>query len=403
MIIQPKIRGFICTAAHPEGCFKAVSEQIEYVKAQKKVSGPKNVLIIGGSAGYGLATGIVAAFAANATVTCVAYERPAEGKRTASAGWYNLAAFEKLANQSGHQLNCINGDAFTDSIKQETIELLKSIGPVDLIIYSLAAPRRTHPQTGEVFNSVLKPIGKSYRNKTVDPMAGVVKEIEIEPANAAEIYATEMVMGGEDWALWIEQLQSHQLLAENAITLAYSYIGPELTHQIYKEGTIGNAKRHLHDTAKQLDKKLRITGGRALISINKGLVTQASSAIPVVPLYISLLYKVMKAQGTHEGCIEQMYRLFNQKLYSENGLIVDEQNFIRLDDWEMDSIVQDQVSRLWEQVNTENINEIADLKGYQADFYRLFGFGFSEIDYQAECDPNVNWTSYHTKTYNLNT
>lgn len=390
MIIQPKIRGFICTAAHPQGCFKAVQEQVDYVKAKGRFDGPKNVLVIGASTGYGLASRIVAAFGAHANTVGVAFERPADGKRTASPGWYNTAAFEKLASQAGYLAKSINGDAFTHEIKQQTIAALKSIGPVDLVIYSLAAPRRIHPDTGETFNSVLKPIGQTYRNKTVDPMTGVVKEIEIEPATAAEIAATEMVMGGEDWAMWITQLQAAGLLANNVTTLAYSYIGPELTHPIYKNGTIGVAKQHLHKTARELDRRLSATGGRALIAVNKALVTQASSAIPVVPLYISLLYKVMKEQGTHEGCIEQMDRLFRDRLYSRQAPVVDANGYIRLDDWEMEPKIQAAVAELWTQVNTENLNHLADLKGYQSDFYRLFGFDFPGIDYEAECDPEVS-------------
>jgi enoyl-[acyl-carrier protein] reductase / trans-2-enoyl-CoA reductase (NAD+) len=390
MIIQPKVRGFICTAAHPEGCFRAVQEQVDYVKAHGKCAGPKNVLIIGASTGYGLASRIQAAFGSGANTIGVSFERPADGKRTASAGWYNTAAFEQLAKQAGYFAHSINGDAFSQEIKQQTIDVLKKTGPLDLIIYSLAAPKRTHPNTGEVFQSVLKPIGKSYQNKTVDPLTGIVKEITIEPATPAEMTATEKVMGGEDWTMWIEQLLAAGLLAPHAITLAYSYIGPELTHPIYKDGTIGAAKRHLHKTANELDRRLNAIQGRALISINKALVTQASSAIPVVPLYISLLYKVMKAQGTHEGCIEQIKRLFCDRLYTNDAPVVDSNGYIRLDDWEMAPTVQTEVSRLWTQVNTENLAELADLKGYQTDFYHLFGFDFPGINYESDCDPQVN-------------
>lgn len=390
MKIQPKIRGFICTAAHPEGCFKAVQEQVEYVKAKKNfITGPKNVLVIGASTGYGLASRIVATFGAQARTLGVAYERPAEGKRTASPGWYNTAAFERLAQEAGYFAVSINGDAFSHEIKQQTIAALKNMGPVDLVIYSLAAPRRVHPDTGEVFNSVLKPIGHPYRNKTLDPLTGVVKAIEIEPATSAEIAATEMVMGGEDWAMWIDQLMMAGLLAKNAITLAYSYIGPELTHPIYKDGTIGVAKQHLHKTARALSQRLSAIEGRALISVNKALVTQASSAIPVVPLYISLLYKVMKGQGTHEGCIQQADRLFRERVYSGHAPQVDSQGYIRLDDLEMAPAVQAAVAKLWADVNTENVKTLADLEGYQADFYHLFGFDFPGIDYEADCNPEV--------------
>ncbi len=389
MIIQPKIRGFICTAAHPLGCFKAVENQVKYVKGKGTYAGPKNVLVIGSSTGYGLASRIDTAFGAGAKTVGVAYERSADGKRTASPGWYNTAAFETLAQQAGLWAASINGDAFSKEIKQKTMATLEKIGPVDLVIYSLAAPKRADPHTNQVYNSVLKPIGSSYHNKTVDPIAEVVKEVEIEPASAEEIAATEKVMGGEDWALWIEELISAGLLAKQAYTLAFSYIGPDLTHPIYKDGTIGKAKHHLHQTALNLTKRLQDLGGRALISVNKALVTQASSAIPVVPLYISLLYKVMKEQGLHEGCIEQADRLFREKLYGSSAPIVDEQCYIRLDDWEMKPEVQAKVARLWKEVKTENLNEIADLKGYQEDFYQLFGFNFPGIDYAAECDPDI--------------
>lgn len=389
MIIQPKVRGFICTSAHPQGCFKNVEQQVNYVKSKGQFIGPKNVLIIGASTGYGLASRIVAAFGAGANTLGVFFERPADGKRTASAGWYNTAAFEYLAHESGVLSKSINGDAFSQAIKDQTIAALKDMGPVDLVVYSLAAPRRTHPDTGEVYNSVLKPIGQSYRNKTVDPLTGIVKEIEIEPATPTEIAATEMVMGGEDWRLWIDQLLAANLLAPNALTMAYSYIGPLITHPIYKDGTIGAAKRHLHKTAQELDSRLHALGGRALISINKALVTQASSAIPVVPLYISLLYKVMKERGTHEGCIEQAYRLFRERIYGKGAPVLDSNGYIRLDDWEMDPETQAVVAKLWGQVSTENLGALADLEGYQSDFYHLFGFSFPEINYAAECDPSV--------------
>ncbi len=257
------------------------------------------------------------------------------------------------------------------------------------MIYSLASPRRIHPDSGETFNSVIKPIGQSYRNKTVDPVSGVVKEIEIEPANSEEIASTQAVMGGEDWQMWIEQLLAEGLLADKMTTLAYSYIGPELTHPIYKNGTIGAAKRHLHNTALTLNQQLASIGGKALISINKALVTQASSAIPVVPLYISLLYKIMKAKGTHEGCIEQMDRLFRERLYVKNGPMVDQNQYIRLDDWEMDPEVQSAIAKLWPVLNSENLDSLADVAGYREEFYHLFGFGFPEIDYNIDIDPEV--------------
>ncbi len=391
MIIQPKIRGFICTAAHPLGCFKAVQAQVDYVKAQAFHSGPQHVLIIGASTGYGLASRIVAAFGAKAATVGVSLERPADGRRTASAGWYNTAAFEKLALQEGYIAKSINGDAFSTGVKEETIDWIKkSHHLIDLIIYSLASPRRIHPQTGEVFNSVLKPIGNSYHSKTVDPFTGVVKDITIEAASDAEIIATDAVMGGEDWSLWINTLLDEGLLAKNAKTLAYSYIGPSVTHPIYKNGTIGHAKHHLYLTAKKLDQQLQSIGGRALISVNKALVTQASSAIPVVPLYISLLYKLMKEQGTHEGCIEQMQRLFCQRLYTKEGPIIDEKGYIRMDDWEMDFAIQKKIEEIWPKINNENLNYLVDLNGYINDFYNLFGFNIAGIDYAAEVEAELS-------------
>lgn len=390
MLVEPKVRGFICTAAHPIGCSTNVLEQKNYVSAKGPFKGPKNALIIGASTGYGLASRIALAFGSGANTLGVSYERPSDEKRTASAGWYNTAAFEKLANKIGVVSKDIIGDAFSNTIKAKTFAALKALGPVDIIIYSLAAPKRTHPITGEVFNSVLKPIGQPYQSKTLDPMNGIVKDITIEPATAEEIQATEAVMGGEDWEMWIQQLLDAKLLAKNAITLAYSYIGPEITHPIYKEGTIGRAKINLHHSADKINKMLTAINGRALISVNKALVTQASSAIPVVPLYISILYKIMKGQGTHEGCIEQMVRMFKEKLYVNGGPVVDAHGYIRMDDWEMDPAVQQEVLNLWKKIDNENLNMLTDIKGYREDFFRLFGFGLPGIDYAADVDTNVS-------------
>lgn len=391
MIIQPKVRGFICTAAHPKGCFRSVQEQVDYVKAKGSFEGPKNVLIIGASTGYGLASGVALMMGAQAKIVGVSFERPSDGRRTASPGWYNTAAFEQLAQEGGYFARSIQGDAFSYEIKQKTIALLKEhVGPVDLVIYSVAAPRRIHPDTGEVLSSVLKPIGAPYSSKTIDPISGVVKEITIEPATPQEIAATEAVMGGEDWEMWITQLEDAGLLAPKAITLAYSYIGPALTHPIYKNGTIGRAKMHLSKTAHKLNQRLSAIGGRALISVNKALVTQASSAIPVVPLYISLLYKGMKKRGTHEGCIEQMDRLFREKLYGKGAPVLDENQMVRLDDWEMEPGLQAEIAELWKQVNTENVESLTDIQGYRIEFYQLFGFNHLGMDYTKETDPEVN-------------
>lgn len=391
MIIQPKIRGFICTTAHPLGCKQNVMEQIQYAKAHPlPTKGPKKVLIIGASTGYGLASRIAAAFGAQAKTIGVFFEKPAEGKRTASAGWYNSAAFEQAAHQAGLYAKSINGDAFSDEIKEQTIQLIQQDwqGEVDLVIYSLASPRRTNPQ-GQTFNSVLKPIGRKYTSKTVDVMSGHISEVSIEPANPQEIEQTVAVMGGEDWDLWMEALLKANVLAKGAQTVAYSYIGPDLTYPIYREGTIGTAKAHLEKTAHDLTKKLAQLQGHAYVSVNKALVTQASAAIPVVPLYISLLYKIMKEQQLHEGCIEQMVRLFNDRLYTDKPVAVDNQGLIRLDDWEMKPEIQTKVSELWSTLNSDNIEALTDLKGYRHEFHQLFGFEATGVDYAQDVDPDV--------------
>lgn len=390
MIIQPKIRGFICTTAHPEGCAKHVEEQIKFVKSRKPIEGPKKVLVIGASTGYGLASRITSTFGGGADTIGVFFERPSSGSRTASAGWYNTAAFEKTARESGYYAKSINGDAFSNEIKAETIELIKEqFGKVDMVIYSLASPRRNHPISGESLSSVLKPIGGAYTNKTVDTNSGLVTDITIEPANADEIKQTVAVMGGEDWQMWIEALEQADVLAEGVTTIAYSYIGPEITYSIYREGTIGQAKDHLEATALSLNEKLKKIGGKAFVSVNKALVTQSSAAIPVVPLYISLLFKVMKDKGLHEGCIEQIYRLYAERLFSGSDIKVDEKGRIRLDDLEMTEEVQLEVDRLWEKVNSENLKDISDFESYQQEFLKLFGFGLEGVNYEADVDPDV--------------
>jgi enoyl-[acyl-carrier protein] reductase/trans-2-enoyl-CoA reductase (NAD+) len=389
MIIKPKTRGFICTTAHPEGCTQNVREQIDYVKSKEPINGPKKVLVIGASTGYGLASRVAAAFGSGADTIGIFFERPADSKRTATAGWYNMAAFEEEAIKAGLYSKSINGDAFSDSIKEQTIELIKKDwGKVDLIIYSLASPRRTHPQTGEVFNSVIKPIGKLYTNKTVDFHNGEVSDVTIEPATEDEIRQTVAVMGGEDWEMWMKALKNAGVLADDVTTVAFSYIGPELTHAVYKDGTIGKAKEHLDTSAKNITEMLKGINGKAYISVNKALVTQSSSAIPVVPLYISLLYKAMKTKGTHEGCIEQMYRLLKERLYADN-LLLDEAGRIRLDDFEMQEDVQNEVAKLWALVNTDNIEQVSDIKGYREEFFKLFGFMRAEINYDEECEVDV--------------
>lgn len=397
MVIKPKIRGFICTTAHPLGCEQAVKEQIAYVKNKKITFGPKNVLIIGASTGYGLASRIVASFSGTssgklsaANTIGVFYEKEASDDRTATAGFYNTVAFEKFAQQEGIYAKSINGDAFSDAIKQQTVDLIrKDLGQIDLVIYSLASPRRQHPKTGEVFNSTLKPIGQTFTSKTVDPMRGEVKEITIEPASNEDIANTVAVMGGEDWEMWIDKLTQENLLAPEAMTIAYDYIGPKLTYPIYKDGTIGRAKQHLYESAQKIAKKLMPIKGKAFLSVNKALVTQASAAIPVVPLYVSLLYKLMKEKGTHENCIEQIARLFHEKVYVADGPVLDASGRVRLDDREMEEDIQAKVATLWADITTENLESLTDIQGYRDEFYKLFGFNFSQIDYDADVNPNL--------------
>lgn len=386
MIIQPKVRGFICTTAHPAGCEQNVLDQIAYVKNNGSLQGPKRVLVIGASTGYGLASRIVSAFGCGAQTIGVFFERPSADDRPGSAGWYNTVAFHKQAKAAGLTSININGDAFSNEIKQQTLAAVREhLGQVDLLVYSLASPRRTHPDTGETFSSVLKPIGHSYTNKTVNFSSGVVSDITIEPASDTEIAHTVEVMGGDDWKRWVEQLDEAGLIAQGFKTVAYSYIGPQITHAIYREGTIGRAKDHLEATARELDIQLSRYQGDAVVSVNKALVTQASSAIPIVPLYISLLYKVMKEKSLHEGCIEQIYRLYKDSLiHSADDRHTDEARRIRIDDWEMRDDVQAEVSALWSQISTENIGQISDIAGYRREFMKLFGFEVDGIDYTAD-------------------
>lgn len=391
MIIKPRTRGFICLTAHPEGAAKNIKRQIDYVKSKGKINnGPKKVLVIGASTGFGIASRIANAFGSDAATIGVFFEKPATEGRPATAGWYNSAAFEKEAHAAGLYAKSINGDAFSDEIKQQTIDLIKQdLGQVDLVVYSLASPRRTHPKTGVSYASVLKPIGKPFTNKTVDFHTGVVSDISIDPIDSDEDIAnTIAVMGGEDWKFWIEELSKAGVLADNAKTVAYSYIGPELTYPIYRNGTIGKAKDDLEATVPVINDVLSGVNGKAYVSVNKALVTQSSSAIPVVPLYISLLYKVMKGKGIHEGCIEQMQRLFADRLYADE-ILLDENGRIRVDDWEMREDVQAEVAVLWDKVTSENIEEISDIEGYRNDFFQLFGFNIDDIDYDAETNELV--------------
>lgn len=387
MVIEPKIRSNVCFTAHPVGCERQVQQQINYVRAQKQVNGLKKVLVIGSSNGYGLAARIVSAFAGGAGTIGIAYERPGSGSKPGSAGWYNNIAFEKKAREDGLIAHSVNGDAFTDEIKTEVIDLIKQhLGTVDLVIYSIASPRRIDPETGEIHSSVIKPIGSSYTARTVDFMSGRLYDIATEPALEKEVEDTVKVMGGEDWGLWIDALDSAGVLADGITTVAFSYIGPDLTAPIYRQGTIGRAKEHLEATAATLQKRLSRKGGQALVSINKALVTRASAVIPAVPLYISLLYRVMKEKGLHEGCIHQMYRMFNDRLYSGEALELDDQGRIRLDDYEMRPDVQREVADLWQQVSEDNLETISDIKGFRAEFLRHHGFGMHGVDYSTDVE-----------------
>ena len=382
MVIQPKVRGFICTTAHPDGCQAIVKEQIDYIKSQPHANGPKRVLVVGASMGYGLASRITAAYSFGAATIGVIFDKPASGNRTATAGWYNTAAFEAFAHADGLYAETINGDAYSQEIKDKTIALIKKdLGQVDMVVYSLASPRRTMAD-GTTYSSVLKTVGEPYTNKTIDLKNRVVSDITVNPATEEEVAATVKVMGGEDWKEWIDAMKAAGVLSEQAVTVAYSYIGPVLTHPMYADGSIGKAKDHLFAASKQITAE----GVPAYISVNKALVTQSSAAIPIVPLYISILYKVMKAHGCHEGCIEQMYRLMNQKLFNGDA-VTDEENRIRLDDLEMQPAIQAEVQELWASIATDNLDTHADIDGYFSDFYRLFGFGADGVDYTADTDP----------------
>ena len=383
MIIEPKIRGFVCITAHPEGCAKKVAEEIAVAKASPIQSGPKKVLVIGASTGYGLSSRITAAFSSEASTLGVFFERPSAKGKPASAGWYNTVAFENEARAAGLYAKSINGDAFSNEIKSEVIQAIKEDwGTVDCVIYSLASPRRTDPTTGNTYKSCLKPIGASFSNTSLDTNKGLVESVSIEPANEEDIENTVKVMGGEDWELWMEALSNAGVLTPETKTVAYSYIGPEVTWPVYKNGTIGTAKLDVERASRAIHEK---DGVEAYVSVNKAVVTQASSAIPVVPLYISILFKIMKAKGTHEGCIEQIVRLFKDRLY-EGELNLDQEGRIRVDDWEMDPEVQEAVASIWPNVTTENLREVSDFDAYQKEFLELFGFGLEGIDYSKDIE-----------------
>ena len=391
MIIKPRIRGFICVTAHPAGCKANVEKQIEYVTAQGEIpSGPKKVLVIGASTGYGLAARISAAFGSGADTLGVFFERPSDEKKPATAGWYNSAAFEEFATEKGLYAKSINGDAYSDEVKQKTIELIKQdLGQVDLVVYSLAAPRRVHPKTGEVLNSTLKPIGKPLVTRGLNTDKETIGDVSLEPATQEEIDGTVAVMGGEDWQMWIDALLEAGVLAEGAKTTAFTYLGEKITHDIYWNGSIGEAKKDLDKRVLDIRKTLAAHGnGDARVSVLKAVVTQASSAIPVMPLYLSLLFKVMKEKGTHEGCIEQVYGLFKDSMYNASP-IIDETGRLRADYKELQPEVQDEVTRLWSEVTDENLNDLTDFVGYKTEFMRLFGFEMDGVDYSADVNPDV--------------
>lgn len=388
IVIEPRIRNNICITAHPQGCAAQVRAQVHYVKSRGSLKSPARVLVIGASNGYGLAARIVSAFGSAAATVGVAYERPGAPHRSATAGWYNSEAFQREAERAGIPAWNINGDAFTEEVKRETVERIKAdLGEVDFVVYSIAAPRRIDPATGDLYSSVIKPIGRPFTGRGIDFLTGNLAEMTAEPATEEEVTHTVKVMGGEDWQLWIRRLLRERALAHGALTIALSYIGPAMTRAIYRDGTIGRAKADLERTAKQLDALLKPFQGRALISVNKALVTRASAVIPGVSLYTSLLYKAMKGRGLHEGCIHQMDRLYRDFLFSDKEPPLDSEGRIRLDDREMRPDVQRAVAEAWEKVTTENLARYADLQGFREEFLRHHGFGMPGIDYSKPVDP----------------
>lgn len=386
MIVEPKVKGFICTTAHPVGCERNVLKQIDYVKRNGAIDGAKKVLVIGASTGYGLASRITAAFGMGAATIGVLFDKEATGKRTATPGLYNTKAFDAAAREEGLYTKSINGDAFSVDIKEQVIAAIKEdLGKVDMVVYSLAAPRRTTAD-GVTYVSSLKTTGEPFTQKNWNQRDNTVSEATISSATEEETEATVKVMGGEDWMDWIDALVKADAIEDNAITVAYSYIGPKLTYPIYHEGTIGMAKKHLSESADAITRKQKALGIRAYVSVNKALVTQASSAIPVVPLYLSVLYRVMKEKGIHEGCIEQMYRLWGEKIFGADGIVVEADGMLHVDDWEMREDVQKEVMDIWQQIDSENLLELADTEGYWTDFYQMFGFKMEGVDYSADVE-----------------
>ncbi|ACH65614.1 trans-2-enoyl-CoA reductase [Aliivibrio fischeri MJ11] len=395
MIIKPRIRGFICTTTHPVGCEQNVKEQIALTKAQGPIANaPKRVLVVGSSSGYGLSSRITAAFGGGASTIGVFFEKAGTEKKPGTAGWYNSAAFDKFAKEEGLYSKSLNGDAFSNEAKQKTIDLIKEdLGQIDMVVYSLASPVRKMPETGEVIRSSLKPIGETYTATAVDTNKDAIIEASVEPATEQEIKDTVTVMGGEDWELWINALSEAGVLADGCKTVAYSYIGTELTWPIYWDGALGQAKMDLDRAATALNEKLSTTGGTANVAVLKSVVTQASSAIPVMPLYIAMVFKKMREEGVHEGCQEQILRMFSQRLYKADGSAaeVDEKNRLRLDDWELREDIQQHCRDLWPQVTTENLKDLTDYVEYKEEFLKLFGFGVDGVDYDADVNPEVNF------------
>ena len=390
MVIQPKVRGFLCTTTHPNGCYENVRRQAEHVRGHGEIAdGPKRVLVLGASTGYGLASRITAAFGSSAATIGVFFEKPGTERKPGTAGWYNSAAFHQMADEAGLYAKSLNGDAFSDDMKSKVIDLIKAdLGQVDLVVYSLAAPRRTHPKTGEVFNSTLKPIGQATTQKGVNTDKEAIQDFHLEAATQEEIDHTVAVMGGEDWEMWIDALAEADVLAEGAKTTAYTYIGEKMTWDIYWHGTIGAAKQDLDRRVVGLREQLAPLGGDARVSVLKAVVTQASAAIPAMPIYLAILFKVMKARGVHEGCIEQINRLFRERLYGDGEL--DEAGRLRVDQLELDPAVQAEVAGIWDQISTDNLRSLADFEGYRQEFLQLFGFGVAGVDYDADVDPEVD-------------
>ncbi|MEH6616671.1 MAG: enoyl-ACP reductase FabV [Porticoccus sp.] len=390
MIIKPRVRGFMCITSHPVGCETNVKNQIDYIKRQAPIDGPKRVLVIGSSTGYGLAARIGAAFGCGASTLGLFFEKEGTEKKPGTAGWYNSAAFHKFAEAEGLYAKSINGDAFSDEIKQKTIETIKAdLGQVDLVIYSLASPRRQHPKTGEVFNSTLKPIGKDVTLRGINTDKEEIQEFTLEAASDEDISNTVAVMGGEDWQMWMDALSDADVLAEGAKTTAFTYVGEKATWDLYWDGTIGQAKRDLDKKVIGIREQLSASGGDARVSVLKAVVTQASSAIPIMPLYLSLLFKVMKEDGSHEGCIEQLYRLYTECLYSDTPRL-DEEGRLRVDELELRPEIQDKVADAWASVTNDNLGELTDFKEYKHEFLNLFGFDIDGVDYDAEVNPMVD-------------